>query len=767
MVAVTGEDEGERLELPALNLAVLLNSQTNGQEGNEGQSEGRTVAGVLEKRRICYQAALVSEIVDGRTVRCMPISAAGDFSALMDEDEAAKVPPVTAALRVPSIVYVNMEEPPQCCIKCAVGNANLKQQLFQLTGIEAPRVDFNEAHLADPSSCSLLRVYRSQHMDLQAEPMGTASAASLSDLVLGRVVLLQIDSVDGDGGWHGRMLLPAVCNSQVEGNCKVAKLYRLLASRAVARERALHGPLENLPESEGEWGRVEAISRLIMKRRGAKGVEDILTFFFGTIFDSSVCPPTMAVTDVAHVMLFRGLAWVGAETLCKSSKENRVQSEQHMLAVEEGAETQSRGVWSLPFDLFEKLPVANRRRRRFSGERSDFPALLIAQLLNHALAPEGGSRKRGDQMSQGLIFAALVVRVVDGDTVRLVPVLSDEAVRIHVDPAERQRRSTVKAAMSGSTRWIMDCPFYPEVELSSWSSEEKSEEKMSMDTRSILTQVYGIDAPEVRVGGVRHRYTGRCDYTQTVDYGSFDLDIGGQPLGVAATRALAELVLGRVVLVKNLGRDRYKRLIGRIFVSAVSDRLVDKEHKYKEFFAALLSRMRGKGLVEGSLATTGVEGVVEAVKRLSEKKVKGLQSTILQCLHEIRLDNISGLVDASEEMLRRGLAIVYTGERVMYDGNEQKDRLCCLEDTAKRRLCGRWGLPEYCQIDPKDFRHEHGRNRGGKPRGTLRQRCMDALLGITEAVNGSQESGEVRNGELETARTHALSVGMCGCQVIV
>lgn len=722
MVAVAGEDEW--LELPALNIAVLLNSLTSSQTNSQDSYTAKIG---------WYRAALVSEIVDGRTVRCMPISSAADFSALMDEDEAAKVPPVTTALRVPSMVYVNMKEPPQSCIKCAIGKRRQEQQLFQLTGIETPRVDFDEAHLADPGRCSSTRAYGSQHMDLEAEPMGTASAASLSDLVLGRVVLLQVDSIDGDEGWHGRMLLPAVCNSQVEGEDKVEKLYRLLASKAMAWEEALSGELEDLPESESEWGRVEAIARLIMERRDAEGVEDILTFFFGTVFDCSVCPPTMAVTDVAYVMLFRGLAWVDAHSLIMFFGGNRGESEQHMLAVQERAETQRRGLWSLPFDLFEKLPVPDRRR--FSGERSDFPALLIAQLLNHAQALEGEARKHKNRRIQQRFFAALVVRVVDGDTVRLVPVLSDEAVRLHVDPAERLMMTKVKGAMSVSTRWIMDCPYCPEVELSSWSSEEKSEENMSMDSRSILTQVYGIDAPEIRVGGIRQRYAGRSKHKRAEDYGSFYLDSGGQPLGVAATRALAELVLGRVVLVKNLGDDCHGRLVGRIFVPAVSDVLIDKRKKYKKFFAAFLSRMRAQGLVKGPLAP-GVKGVVEAVKKLSREEVKGLdlQSTILQCLQEIRLDTISGLVDASEELLRRGLAIVYKGWNVKYDGDTQKERLNHLESTAERRLCGRWGLPEYCRVDPKDFRREHGRNRGGKPRAN-RGHCTDALLGIKEAVS--------------------------------
>ncbi|CDJ36257.1 LOW QUALITY PROTEIN: uncharacterized protein EMH_0072250 [Eimeria mitis] len=441
----------------------------------------------------------------------------------------------------------------------------------------------------------------------------------------------------------------------------------------------------------------------------------------------------MAVVSVADVMMQRGLAWldsVGGEKGIQKPQGGRWGNcrYQHLMALQERARKARQGVWQLRRDVLKDLRLDEEGNLpRFSGEESAFPALLLAQMLQYLSGDNGDGKSTAKEENGGRFFAALVTRVVDGDTVRLAPVLSDE--HVHRLMHENERRSIS--------------------ELESWGDGEKSVAVKDADKRFILTTVYAIDTPEVARGGLKP-YTGRAVLSvgAHLTYGSEQLDEGGQPLGVAAGRAMSELVLGRVVLVEELGSDCFERLVARIFIPAVSDSLHTGAASHAAFFSLLSTELRCLYIRDfGSVADlpqcTGVRGVVSIVHRIRKARSGNLQQLLLGCMRRMVYNHIRGLIDASEEMLRRGLARVYCAAsvKVKYGGKEQKKRLEELARTAENRGCGMWGLPWWCQEDPKEHRRRtRGDGRFTCNEGKLERRktCNNILINSCIGGNGNR-----------------------------
>lgn len=723
-------ESSEFSDPPALKIAELLrprrkDSGGSGQPSGSGDSDADVDTGLY--------AALFVEIADGSTVRFVRVTRADSLSARLSRDDAKKVPSVLKALKVLAKTYTDIQEPAQWQLKyLLIQGHDPDARRVRLSDVRTPQVDLEDALVkAEHRAHGLSVAYGSQPLDVGGEPMGVAAAACLSDLVLGRVVLLQLLGFDSSDRLTGRLLLPAVCDAEVDGREAVDKFYRCLATSTLLKERSLYGECKESGEGKTGWERLAGIVDQIQTSRGVAASEDLLRYFLGTAFDHSVCPPTMALTDVADVMVSRGFAWVASDHGAETGDR-----QQHLLALQGAAKERGNAIWSLPRGLLDALTVEDDFY--FTGELSDFPALLLAQLLEWLSKGHAETSKSDSTRGTGRFFAALTTRAVDGDTVRLVPVLSDVQVQAHIDIAGRRRLSTVKQAISKATGVIINCPTTPEVQLATWSEGEGIGGFMPMDSCSILAQIYAIDAPEVKPGGMTQRKgTETVPNNGSAVYGSEQLDGQGQPLGVAAARAISELLLGRVVLVQDLDRDCYDRMIARVFVPSVSDRQLDGGDNFDTYFRDLVlgvkGLMPGKLLVPPESNFTGAKALTATVRKLrSAMDRKQLQATVVKCLCQTRTRGMPGLLDASDEMLRRGLAIIYRGKDVNYAG--RLEDLCRLTTRAQVRGCGRWGLPAYCQVDPKEYRWQKGANRrDGHSSSTLkRKQRVAALLGATE-----------------------------------
>ena len=72
-------------------------------------------------------------------------------------------------------------------------------------------------------------------------------------------------------------------------------------------------------------------------------------------------------------------------------------------------------------------------------------------------------------------------------------------------------------------------------------------------------------------------------------------------------------------------------------------------------------------------------------------------------------------LDISEELLKRGLAVVYRQGGAEYDGPSQKERLNALEDAARRQRVGFWSQDEATRELPSEYKRNQG---GGKDKKT-------------------------------------------------
>ncbi|CDI75158.1 hypothetical protein, conserved [Eimeria praecox] len=758
------EEPSGAFELPALRLAELLKSKGSEEQRANGTKEGE---GKLKVAEPILHAALIAETVDGKTVKCVPLTALAGLESRLDDEEAKKVPPVIEALRVPSTTYVDLESFPQTKMGYIIRKGqDSETKRFQLAGVAVPKAQLGEELVAMNGPLPSDRSYGSEHLDVGGEPLGVAAAASLADLVLGRVVLLQVLHTEEDGTWVGNILMPVACDSRVDGSENAEKLYRSLARMTLMRGKAFHELGKELEPPLDAWEFLEAVVEDFKVNKGHLACAEVLNCFRRAVFDYWSCPPLMAIVDVSDIMLQRGLAWTvggiedGQGILDPSTKMLNTHSWHRRMSLQERAKKARRGIWQLQRNVLHQLGVKEEEGLwRLTGAVSAFPALLLAQILEYLSGEElreGGDEGKSDiKTSKGErnarpYFAALVIRVVDGDTVRLMPVWSDEDVHNYMHRFDRCYLLKLQGALSKSTADIIGCQEYPRAVLHSWFEEEERLRCAGLDSRSILTQLYGIDAPEVQEGGLRPYSAVRyipCKRDCAV-YGSEDLDKGGQPLGIAAARAMADMVLGRVVLVQPLGSDRYERLVARILIPAVSDGLhTDGLHTGADSYAGYFDRLLEKlvytfrysfGISKDLPSEKGVYGVAAIVCKMREARKGDLRGFLLGCLRDMRVGSFAGIVDPCEEMLRRGLAIVYSSRRkkAEYGGILQEKKLKQLERRAKYRGCGRWGLPSFCQENPKDYRYRNRRNRSimsDKEAKALdkREACRKILLGIT------------------------------------
>ena len=73
-------------------------------------------------------------------------------------------------------------------------------------------------------------------------------------------------------------------------------------------------------------------------------------------------------------------------------------------------------------------------------------------------------------------------------------------------------------------------------------------------------------------------------------------------------------------------------------------------------------------------------------------------------------------LDMSEELLKRGLGVVYRQGGAEYDGPSQKERLNALEDGARRQRVGFWSLDEASRELPSEYKKKTsgGKDKKGK-----------------------------------------------------
>ena len=88
---------------------------------------------------------------------------------------------------------------------------------------------------------------------------------------------------------------------------------------------------------------------------------------------------------------------------------------------------------------------------------------------------------------------------------------------------------------------------------------------------------------------------------------------------------------------------------------------------------------------------------------------RDVRALLFESLSRGRRDATPGLLGASDEMPRRGLAIICKGEQVIYACRRTELERLLAEAQAGCR--GRWGLASFCCVDLQVFRGEKRRGR--------------------------------------------------------
>ncbi|CDI75022.1 hypothetical protein, conserved [Eimeria praecox] len=236
-----------------------------------------------------------------------------------------------------------------------------------------------------------------------------------------------------------------------------------------------------------------------------------------------------------------------------------------------------------------------RRRKKGSIFHSSFAAIIISRLLSSSL--EGVVETK----TQSKPFTCFVVIVIDGDTLRCVPVASDAEVYVHLNSEHQKTLVPISAAIDTPTEVYVHRNTPPQLELSPWPSRCSP-----VSACTIKVRLYGIDAPEMRKDKKRIATAtataaaiaaataaaaatpqAAAATSEEEEYGSVHLDVGGQPLGVAAAAALSDMVLGRVVLLQPLQEDRYKRLLARVLLPSVSSEETEGAPAFSSYIYSL------------------------------------------------------------------------------------------------------------------------------------------------------------------------------------
>ncbi|PFH37640.1 hypothetical protein BESB_040980 [Besnoitia besnoiti] len=231
-----------------------------------------------------------------------------------------------------------------------------------------------------------------------------------------------------------------------------------------------------------------------------------------------------------------------------------------------------------------------------------------------------------------------------------------------------------------------------------------------------------------------------------------DIDAGGQPFGVAAAARLAAEALGRVVLVKHLGLDRYGRTLARVFrvtregafVEAVRNATTEPKGPLQTAEEAAGGRdahaaaERDTGAprdTDPGADTRRLAGQAAAVKRRSRSagapRVAGLapgaakseaqklvaragadERRVARALFVEQVLNSKNTEDIGDVLLREGLAVAYTRGGAKFD--EREKELLALEHKAQQRAVGVWSVPESVREAPHEYRRRQ-RSRADAP----------------------------------------------------
>ncbi|KAL8432896.1 hypothetical protein ACSSS7_004299 [Eimeria intestinalis] len=406
-------------------------------------------------------------------------------------------------------------------------------------------------------------------------------------------------------------------------------------------------------------------------------------------------------------------------------------------------------------------------------EDSDFTSIILSRLL---APPAIGYPDLDEEEAQRKApYACLVLLVADGDTLHCARVTSDAAVLAYMHSELHRSLVPVSVALATPVEVYMNRTTRPQLVVSPWPARCGG-----LTSCAVKVRLYAIDTPEMSKGGTRpfprerespHGANaaaglGPKDSLETSrrpfpPYGSAELDIGGQPLGVAAAASLADRVLGRVVLVQPLKKDIYGRTLARILVPTVQYKQLEGPALFSRYFQQLFSYIAAEAarlLVPGGddLALELVERLREALRdadgpgglpilaalplarqvlrlilaqpfrnespqarpaeggppqgRDEEPAVKALRrhppggdaAFLLKLLEE---RNPPLLYDASELLVQQGLCHLYKGGS--YAG--RRDRLRRQLLLAKENRKGLWGLPVEYQEDPAEYRRRKRR----------------------------------------------------------
>ncbi|KFG99644.1 putative nuclease [Toxoplasma gondii VAND] len=268
--------------------------------------------------------------------------------------------------------------------------------------------------------------------------------------------------------------------------------------------------------------------------------------------------------------------------------------------------------------------------------------------FSRASSPGSQGGRQGASRKPGAYFVCLVVVVMDGDGFRCVEIADSRVLAAHVGDeffekaAERRTAAALSSpyalAFALSTLSVLlpvrllfaaaaapansgDSAVFPPYQQRPWAGRCRP-----LSRCTVVVRLAAIDAPETakrgseaerpklprsgfkQKGAEGRRSAAKSEADAPNANRVSDVDAGGQPFGVAAAARLASEVLGRVVLVKDLGKDQYGRTLARVFRVA---------HE-ASFVAAVQAAM--KEAVRGALAPGGKPREKHKKKSVEEKE---------------------------------------------------------------------------------------------------------------------------------------------------
>ncbi|KEP60987.1 UNVERIFIED_CONTAM: nuclease, putative [Hammondia hammondi] len=426
--------------------------------------------------------------------------------------------------------------------------------------------------------------------------------------------------------------------------------------------------------------------------------------------------------------------------------------------------------------------------------------------FSRASSAESRGGSQGASQKPGAYFVCLAVVVMDGDGFRCVEILDSRVLAAHVGEesfAAAERRAaaalssprTLAFALSTLSALLPvrllfaaaaapansgDSAVFPPYQQSPWPGRCRP-----LSRCTVVVRLAAIDAPEtakrgskeerqkVLSSGVKQKGEegrGSPEKSEAVAQNSnrvSDIDAGGQPFGVAAAARLASEILGRVVLVKHLGKDRYGRTLARVFrVAHEASFVAAVQAALKEVTGALATggkpREKQKKNVGGKEASQPREkeknagekeeqeeagegyGPGTSGRRLSVKRSRrhrsggvsaagvaafaggvavGLMKTRAETLkHHVQEKVVNGETGSRElaaqifveEVLEKNMkevadVLLSEGLAVVYTQggakfDGRKSKFLAIEREAREHKLGFWGIPEDARESPAEYK---------------------------------------------------------------